>query len=123
MPVRSLNSAVFKWPDLASVDRAARQWAQKLAERHGEVNRVGYFGSYAAGNWSVGSDLDLIVVVESTELPFERRGLQFRTSSIPVPCDLLIYTESEWERLERKHSRFAAVLQKQTVWVYSRGSS
>ena len=68
MPVRSLNSSVLKWPDAKTVDAAARRWAEKIAQDKKYVLKIGYFGSYARGDWGVGSDLDLIIIVENNRL-------------------------------------------------------
>ena len=73
MPVKSLNSSVLKWPDRLTVDRAARSWAASEARRHPELLRLGYFGSYARGNAGVGSDQDLIAIVDRAAEKFERR--------------------------------------------------
>lgn len=51
MPVRSLSSSVFKWPDKATVERAVQLWAEKVAAQRKDVLRIGYFGSYARGDW------------------------------------------------------------------------
>lgn len=60
---------------------------------------MGYFGSFARGNWGVGSDLDVLVIVDDANRPFFERPSQFDTSPLPVPVDLLVYTREEWERL------------------------
>ncbi|MGQ9478291.1 MAG: nucleotidyltransferase domain-containing protein, partial [Candidatus Bipolaricaulia bacterium] len=73
MPVRSLNSSVLKWPDAKTVDRAVRIWAKEIAQLKPEVVRIGYLGSYARGDWGVGSDLDLVVVVQRSDLSFTHR--------------------------------------------------
>lgn len=64
MPTRSLNSSVLKWPDRETVDRAVLKWAARASARHPELVRLGYFGSYARGDWGVGSDIDLVAVVQ-----------------------------------------------------------
>ena len=74
MPVRSLNSSVLKWPGRETVDRAVRRWIARQVKQRPAVVRIGYFGSYARGDWGVGSDLDLIAVVDETFTPFERRA-------------------------------------------------
>lgn len=51
MPVRSLSSSMLRWPDRETVDRAVRRWAEEVARRKPEVVRIGYFGSYARGDW------------------------------------------------------------------------
>lgn len=120
MPVRSLSSSVFKWPDQKSVDKAVRGWAAAEAGRHSELIRAGYFGSYARADWGVGSDLDLVVIVTHAREPRERRSLGWDLSELPVPAELIVYTEEEWHKLQRAVSRFARVLAEETVWVYSR---
>ena len=57
---------------------------------------MGYFGSYARGDWGVGSDVDLLVLLSETGLAFERRALAFPATGLPVPADVLAYTVDEW---------------------------
>jgi predicted nucleotidyltransferase len=121
MPTRSLNSAVLKWPDRQSVDQAVRRWAANVVQHRQGVVRIGYFGSYARGDWGVGSDLDLIVVVERSDQPFLRRAATWDMIELPVPADLLVYTEEEWHSL-RQQGRFSQALTKEIVWVHDRES-
>ncbi len=117
MPVRSSNSSVFRWPDRETVDAAVRAWAREEAARRPELLRLGYFGSYARGDWGPGSDLDLVAVVRESDLPFERRAAAWDVLSLPVHADLLVYTVREWEALQARGGRFARVLADETVWV------
>ena len=98
MPVRSLNSSVVVWPDRPTVESAL-------------------FGSYARGDWGVGSDLDVVLVVTGADLPFARRAAAWDLTRLPVPADALVYTEDEWQRLDPA-SRFARVLAREVVWVW-----
>lgn len=91
-----------------------------MADEHAELGRLGYFGSYARGNWGVGSDLDLVAVVTSASVPFDRRALAWDLTPLPVPSEILIYTEPEWLELERHGGRFAEMLTRSTVWVFIR---
>lgn len=122
MPVRSSSSSVARWPDCASVDRAARAWAAGEAAGRPELLRLGYFGSYARGEPGPGSDLDLVAVVGASDLPFERRALEWDLLGLPVGAELLVYTEPEWEKLKARGSRFARVLESETVWLVERGA-
>lgn len=119
MPTRSLRSPVLRWPDAATVDTAARTWAAAQIVDHPNVDRIGYFGSYARGDWGVGSDLDLVVVVDATTEPFERRGLAFETMSLPVPVDVVVYTVTEWQQL-RQQPGFGQNVASEVAWVYQR---
>ena len=118
MPVRSLNSSVFKWPDRSEVDRSVRGWAQEAVNRREGIIKLGYFGSYARGDWGVGSDLDLVVIVDHAAEPFERRSLTWDLSPLPVPAELLVYTSAEWQSLRKEGGRFARTLEEETIWVY-----
>lgn len=117
MPVRSSSSSVLVWPDAAAVDRAARRWASRVTRERRGVRRIGYFGSYARGDWGPGSDLDLIVVVDDADEPFVRRAARWDTTDLPVPVDLLVYTDAEWRALDRG-SRFFRTLEREALWVY-----
>jgi len=86
------------------------------------MERVGYFGSYARGDWGVGSDLDLLVIVaDTTDRPFEKRGLEYDTTVLPVPVDLLVYKKSEWDSLLKKEGGFSEAVRTETIWVYPEG--
>lgn len=54
------------------------------------------FGSYASGNPTPDSDLDLLVVMES-DLPRHKRVVPMRLLFRPMPCsmDILVYTPAE----------------------------
>ena len=104
------------------MDRAARCWAACEAQRHPELLRLGYFGSYARGDAGVGSDLDVIAIVGQAAEPFERRSLTWDLNTLPVPAELIVYTLQEWKRLQKQGRKFARMLNKQVVWIYTRQS-
>ena len=117
MPVRSLSSPVLKWPDAQMVDHAVRCWTKKVARQREDVLCVGYFGSYARGDWGVGSDLDLIIIVKHTDLPFDRRNVSWKVNELPVPADILIYTTTEWQALREQKARFYLTVMQEAVWI------
>lgn len=123
MPVRSLSSPVFRWPDRDQVDAAVRAWGQEEAERHPELEALGYFGSYARGDWGVGSDLDVVALVTEAPGPPERRTQGWEHTRLPVPCDLVVLTHAEWTELMASDRRFARVLGRETVWVWPPGAT
>ncbi len=123
MPVRSLNSVVFRWPDEATVTSAFRAWAKQTGSDDPRISAIGYFGSYATGEWGVGSDLDAVIIVDESSKAFERRAVEFDTSALPVSTDVLVYTDEEWERLMAWNLGFGRTLKDQTVWVYGETNS
>ena len=82
--------------------------------------RLGYFGSYARGDWGVGSDLDLIAVVNQTLESFERRSISWDLNGLPVSAEIIVYSLAEWEELEKKDTKFARMLKRETVWTFSK---
>ena len=120
MPVRSLDSSLLKWPDRATVDEALRRWAADAAARNPELVRVGYIGSYARGDWGVGSDLDVVIVIERSHEEFLSRGRTWDLTGLPVPAEALVYTSAELAELTAGGGRFAETLKHERVWVYER---
>jgi predicted nucleotidyltransferase len=93
-----LRTAGIVWVDRARVLDEARAIARALRERHPEIRRVALIGSFARGAGGPRSDLDLVLVVQSTPLaPRERLAHYAPTSALPV--DLVVYTEDEVERM------------------------
>jgi len=123
MPLRSLRSSVLVWPTRAEVESGLRQWAAHQARLRPELARVGYFGSYARGDWGVGSDVDIILLLSTSETPVQRRALAWDATTLPVPADLVIYTVGEWNALLASGRKFGRTLVSEVVWVYSRGES
>jgi len=78
---------------------------------------LGYFGSYARGDAGVGSDIDLVAVIRESSTPFERRSAEWELEGLPIPAEILVYTEREWEELLQGGGRFARMLSEEVVWL------
>ena len=120
MPTRSLHSSVLKWPDRETVHASLVAWSAALADDRPVANRVGYLGSYARGEWGVGSDLDVVIVVACSRLPFADRPTEWDTLTLPVPVDLRVYTEAEWSGLAAVSPRMSNTLEREIVSVCAR---
>jgi uncharacterized protein len=120
MPVRSLNSSVLKWPDREKVVDALRIWVSEKTSSKPELLRAGYFGSYAKGSWGVGSDVDILLILEHSDKPFIERGPSWDVRGLPVPAEIIIYTQDEWERMKERDEPFYRQLTREVVWIYER---
>jgi hypothetical protein len=64
------------------------------------------------------SNLTIAIVypVESCGQPFLRRSAEWDVTELPVPADVLVYTEEEWQSLigERFHQK----VMQEAVWIY-----
>ena len=57
------------------------------------------------GSQGVGSDLDLVAIVDRADDPFERRSLAWPVETLPVQAEVLVYTPEEWERMLARRAR------------------
>jgi hypothetical protein len=110
-----LTSSVIRWPDAEAVLAAAHRWAHEAAAGDPRVLRIGAFGSYARGDWGVGSDIDLVIIVSSAERPFPERSRDWDASDLPVPADVLVYTAQEWASMRKRRQ---GITRGDVVWVY-----
>jgi hypothetical protein len=46
--------------------------------------------------------------------------LEYDVTALPVPTDVLVYTEQEWENLLSAETRMARMLRQGAIWVYLR---
>jgi len=102
------------------VDHAVRSWTAEQVQQKPEIVRLGYFGSYARGDWGVGRDIDLIAVVNETSESFERRSVNWDLNGLPVSAEIIVYSLPEWEDLEKKDTKFARMLKSEAVWTFSK---
>ncbi len=72
---------------------------------------------YARGDWGVGSDLDVILIVKDAESPFMQGGLAWDLTGLPVPVDLVVYTILEWEEMVKRGDHFSQVVEAEAVWL------
>ncbi|MCH8012665.1 MAG: nucleotidyltransferase domain-containing protein [Candidatus Marinimicrobia bacterium] len=123
MPVKSLNSSVIKWPDQKQIYKAVRSWALIEIKKYPEILRIGYFGSYARGDWGVGSDLDLVAIVKESNKKFECRAMNWDLHVLPVQAELLVYTTKEWQNMKANRNRFVQVIEQEAIWIYGENYS
>ena len=117
MPITSSTTSVKRWPTPDRVLDALASWANARAASRPELVALGYFGSHARGDTGFGSDLDVVAIVERSDLPCLERNRDWPSERLPVPTDLLVYTLEEWKRMRRRGGRFARMMDEETVWV------
>jgi len=115
MPVTSSRSSIKRWPNADQVLDAVCLWAQRLHAGERAIVAVGVFGSYVRGEWGVGSDVDLLVVRRDGAPVPELLGAD--VAALPVPADVLHYTESELAALRERGGRMARVVRDETRWL------
>lgn len=115
MPKRSSHSVVRTWPRPEEVISALRRWARRAAAADPQIVRVVLFGSYARGDWGVGSDADVLIELARCDRPpIARLGLVPDPPGV-VPVDLMIRTTGELELMRREGYRFTRVLEAEGI--------
>jgi len=73
-----------------------------LLKKGKDVERVLLFGSFAKGNFTPSSDLDILIIVNRSDLPFIKRRDRFAPyfEHLPFDANILVYTEDELEKIK-----------------------
>ncbi len=84
---------------------ALMEFLKEKAEEIKELGlavRVFLFGSFARGNYTPSSDVDLLILVKSAEGSFLGRADKFLEffDGIPFDVNIVVYTLDEFERLK-----------------------
>jgi predicted nucleotidyltransferase len=87
--------------DRPDIERLRRYIDRALAERGDDIEFVVLYGSMARGNWSIGSDFDLLIGLRIEDgLRFLDRVFQYEQIA-PGPIEPFVYSRSEWEKMWR----------------------
>lgn len=93
----------------------------RLIVQTAQPQKVILFGSRARGNVHPGSDLDILVVKESTEPRYRRAvPILLALSSIHVPMDILVYTPQEIEAWRAVPQAFVTTAIREGKVLYER---
>jgi len=114
------GSAKITYLDREAVWRALRSLVSRLAKDHPEVLKVAVFGSVARGEAVPGSDVDLLLVLASSDLPFTERFNKYRPERFPLGVEVFAYTQSEMERMLRESNAFLGRALKEAVTLFER---
>lgn len=118
MPRTSLHSVRHDAVPKDRVLTAARAWAQQLRHDHPELVRVGYFGSYARGDYVPGSDLDVLIELRrSKEARWRDRGPAYRPERFPVGLDVFAYTSDELAEMRTAKAAFIRTIDAEIQWL------
>jgi uncharacterized protein len=92
-----------------------------IAERFSPYKII-LFGSYASGDATPDSDLDLFVVMD-TDLPPHKRATPLRLLFRPVPCamDILVYLPEEVARWNGTVNHIITEVMRRGKTLYERG--
>lgn len=103
--------------DRSEVLAELRVCAAKLKKNDRRCLTIGLFGSYATGRYGPGSDLDILMIVESSpQKIWFLRAADVDVSGLSIGADLFVYTNEEAITMERESAWFRHILP-QMVWL------
>jgi uncharacterized protein len=116
-------SPTFEWPDRDTLHATVARWAKRTAAAEPHLLHVGYVAVSGAAAAAAEAHLDVVLVVEQTEVPLAERGAAWDLAKIPVPTQALVYTPDEWAEITGGDTWLAKKLGRHRVWVHGRASS
>ena len=94
------------------LERSLQSLVEALKQRS-DILRISLFGSYARGRADLFTDLDVLVIMDTTKPFIERQRELYELLALPVDLDLLCYTPREFEDLkDRPFLRYALAREK-----------
>lgn len=101
-----------------AIDRLVRRLVDGLAPE-----KIILFGSYAHGQPTNDSDLDIMIIVPASDEPAYRRGQKAykHVGSIGMSKDLLVLTQAEFDTQSQVATSLARRAQDEGIILYERG--
>ena len=116
MPRGSSSSVKVFFADKQAVISEIRNWAARLKAEHPEIQRIGFFGSYATDSYGPASDVDVVIVLKNSDRPFVDRIEKYLPENLSVGVDIFPYTEKEISRMQKERSPWISRILKEIVW-------
>ena len=96
---------------------ALKRISGKIREQYSFVAKIFLFGSFYKRNFTPESDLDILIIVKHTDIPFlERRDLFLDFfKDIPFDLNILVYSEKETKKMLKEGNLFIENIMKESI--------
>ena len=94
-----MNSVVIKSANRDEIAQSVASYVARLRVQYPEIERVIWFGSWVTGLPMPGSDVDLCLILSSSDRAPRDRIPDYLPVGFPVGGDLFAYTQAELGRL------------------------
>ncbi len=113
----SSNFVKVFFADKDKVLRQLRDYAKSLKRMRPEVERVGYFGSYANDTYGPASDVDLLIILRQSDKRFLDRIPDFLPDNLSICCDVFPYTREEIGKMKQEYPPWIRHVLGEVVWL------
>ena len=120
MPKKLSLSVKITYFDKQAVEEALRKYLSELDQKYPKIEKVILFGSFLQERSVPGSDLDLLLILRKSSLPFLERIPHYMPSSFPVGVDVFPYTQEEITRMIREGNQFLKQVLEKGKLLFSR---
>jgi len=117
MPEKSSDFVKVVFADKDKVLHQLKDYAKSLKRTRPEVERVGYFGSYANDTYGPASDVDLLIILRQSDKRFLDRIPDFLPDNLSICCDVFPYTSKEIERMKQDGNPWIRHVLSEVVWL------
>ena len=117
MREKSSNSVKVVFADKANVLRQLKDYAKKLKRTNPNIERVGYFGSYANDTYGPASDVDWLIILRRSDRRFLDRIPDFIPDNLSICCDVFPYTSEEIEKMQGQNNPWIRHVLGEAVWL------
>ena len=116
MQEKSSNFVKVFFADKDKILHQVRQYSKKLKKNHPEVEKVGLFGSYSTDEYGPASDVDLIIILQSSSKRFVDRIPDFLPDDIDVSCNCFPYTTDEINKMKDEGNPWILHILEEAIW-------
>ena len=95
MPKTSSGSLKIFSQDINAVKRLLKKTLKIRKAEYPEICSVFIFGSYVKGDFTPGSDIDVLLILSDSKRSFRDRLAEYYPENFPIPVDLFPFTISE----------------------------
>lgn len=120
MPKKSSLSVKITYFNKPAVEEALRKYLSELDQKYPEIEKVILFGSFLQERSVPGSDLDLLLTLRESPLPFLERIPYYMPSSFPVGVDVFPYTKEEIVEMTEEGNQFLKQVLEKGKLLFSR---
>lgn len=113
----SSNFVKVFFADKDKVLRQLKDYSESTKRTHPEVERMGYFGSYANDTYGPASDVDLLIILRNSSRHFLDRIPDFIPDNLSIGCDVFPYTSEEIKRMKHDGNPWICHVLKEVVWL------
>ncbi|MBE3576235.1 MAG: nucleotidyltransferase domain-containing protein [Limnochordales bacterium] len=113
-----------------SSPQATQPWRLKLGEALEKAvkqivegydpEKIFLFGSMARGDIHADSDIDLLIIKETSRKFLDRISDVLSVINVPVPIEPIVYTPEEFQRLQAEKRDFTETVMREAKLIYER---